>query len=190
MKEGSKNTDNRYSPEAYLALACEQSAVVSEVIGKYGHLSLEEYLERICPSFREPLQDRRDLLGVVKDYASDVLGEAAGVMVAQELAQCPVVMTANHHGVDFFAQSVQGTLLFSLAKRNGKNQGRVVPVFACGAVPLDTLTYPLGLLLYHGNTEHLDRIPRKLPVFPNRLRRTMVSVANSLDDRMVEKALR
>jgi hypothetical protein len=98
------------------------------------------------------------------------------------------VLTANHHGVDYFAQSIQGSLIFALNRIAGATPATTVPVFACGGVPLDNLTYPLGLLLYRVNYAELGAMPKKLPVFSNRFRREMVSAAAPFNPMMVQSA--
>jgi hypothetical protein len=106
---------------------------------------------------------------------------------SQDLTVSPVVLTANHHGVDYFAQSVQGSLFFYLHKRDGNASRTTIPIFSCGNVPLDNLTYPLGLLIYHVDADELGSIPKKMPVFSNRFRRTVVSVSVPIEKTMVKR---
>ena len=100
----------------------------------------------------------------------------------------PAVLTANHHGVDFLAQSVQGSLIFSLRKVGGK-PATTVPVFACGNIPLDNSTYPRGLLLYHVDRQASNiTLPVRLPIFQNRYRRKLVSIVDAFNEEMLKSA--
>ena len=76
----------------------------------------------------------------------------------------------------------------SFFKKNENGSGGTVPIFACGNVPLDNLTYPLGMLLYHVPGDALASMPKKLPIFSNRYRRAMVSVSAPFDAAMVQRA--
>ena len=176
------------SPEHYLDIVCSHSPVVCRTIEEYGDVLLADFLKDLAPDAGPSFQQRTDLVAVVYRYAAPLLGESMARKASQDLAASPVVLTANHHGVDFFAQSVQGSLFFSLYKSNGNASRATVPIFSCGSVPLDNLTYPLGLLLYHVNAAELGTLPKKMPVFSNRFRRTMVSVSGPIEETMVKRA--
>jgi hypothetical protein len=151
-------------------------------------MEIADFLNDLAPEAGTSFQQQSDLIEEVYRYAAPLLGESTAKRAATTISETPVVLTANHHGVDFFAQSLQGSLLFYLCKRIGNSSRVTVPIFACGSVPLDNLTYPLGLLLYHTNWNQLETMPRKLPIFSNRFRRAMVSVASALDKEMVQRA--
>jgi len=51
-------------------------------------------------------------------------------------------LTANHHGVDFFAQSVQSSLLFALGNAGYDFPRKTVTVFSFGNISFNNLTYP------------------------------------------------
>lgn len=186
VEESDRRLD--YPAESYLDLACKSSEVVDRTIQKYGEQSLAVYLTHLNPNSASPFQERHDLVDAVYRYAAPLLGVPAARGVSQDLLECPLVLTANHHGIDFFAQSVQGTLIFSLYKGNGRGGRATVPIFSCGAIPLDNVTYPLGLLLYRVPQGQIEKIPRKFPVFSNRVRRSVVSVAGPLDELMIKRA--
>jgi hypothetical protein len=176
------------SPHHYLEIVCSHSPVVCQTIEEYGDIPLASFLKKLAPDTGPSFQQRADLVEAVYRYAAPLLGESVARKASQDLVASPVVLTANHHGVDFFAQSVQGSLFFSFHKRNRNASGATVPIFSCGNVPLDNLTYPLGLLLYHVHADELGTIPKKMPVFSNRFRRTMVSVSVPLEEMMVKRA--
>ncbi len=173
--------------EKYLDAAKRQSPVVRQILGKYGKHSIFDFLKQLTPALKEPLQPREDLRQAVYEYVEPLLGTDVARKTSHDMDVSPVVLTANHHGVDYFSQSVQGSLLFSFFKKYLCSNGATVPIFACGNVPLDNLTYPLGLLLYHIRSDTLDAMPKKVPVFSNRYRRAMVSVSVPFDEDMVRR---
>ena len=102
--------------EQYLSAACKHSTVIDQTIDKFGDARLASYIELITSLGGESYQVSDDLLNVVYRYTLPLLGESVARQISVDLSICPVVLTANHHGIDFFAQSVQGNLLFSLKK--------------------------------------------------------------------------
>lgn len=175
--------------EFLLDAACLESRVIRETISAFGDSTLSEYLDNAVRVVNDPFQRRDDVIDAVYEYVAPLLGETVAKRVCGELEVCPVALTTNHHGVDFFAQSVQGSLIFSMRTVNG-GRARTVPVFACGGIPLDNLTYPQGLLLYHVGRGKLDSMPRKLPIFSNRLRRQTASLVEPIQEEMIERARR
>lgn len=171
--------------EQALALVSARSPVVKRTLDRFGSVCLIDYLRQSLSICETPLQSRNDLLEVVYRYTAPLLGGTIAEKAAQELQSSPAVLTANHHGVDFLAQSVQGSLLFSLREVGGK-PAATVPVFACGNVPLNNPTFPRGLLLYHADRGAPEfRLPIRLPVFLDRHKRQSVSVVEAYDAAML-----
>ena len=75
-----------------------------------------------------------------------------------------------------------------MVKNLQTNSLNTVPVFSCANIPLDNATYPQGMLFYLVKAEELRGMPKKLPVFSNRLRRQLVSSAPSFDKDMINRA--
>jgi hypothetical protein len=162
--------------------------VVKRALDSYGQTPLVDYLRQTLTICNSPLQSRNDLLEVVYRYAAPLLGETIAEQAAQELQTLPAVLTANHHGVDFMAQSVQGSLLFSL-REVGSKPAKTVPVFACGNVALNNPTYPRGLLLYNADRQAAEfKLPMRLPIFLDRDKRKSVSIVDAFDLKMIAKA--
>ncbi|WP_054691408.1 hypothetical protein [Desulfosarcina cetonica] len=182
------NASHRRASERYLDLACRQFPVLGNAIRNHGNRSLCEYLDLIQPSDIRPLQPIEDLLAVAEDYARSLLGETIARRLATDLERSPMILTANHHGIAYFAQDFQGNLIFSLNRKGEGTDLRTVPVFACGTVPLDNLTYPLGMLCYQALETGLDSIPNKIPIFSNKMRRQMVSSAKPFKMDMIHRA--
>jgi hypothetical protein len=180
---------NGFSAESCLDAACETFPVIRNAIKNYGDNTLYEYLNHIKSDLIAPAyQPMDDLLEAVKRNIKPLLGESIAKRTADEIEATPIVLTANHHGVVYFAQDFQGSLIFALDKFAGQNSGSPVPVFSCGTVPLDNLTYPLGLLLYRVGNGELETAPRKLPVFSNKVRRRLVSAADPVNEDMIKRA--
>lgn len=166
--------------QALLGTVCRRLPVVVRTLSRWGRLPLRDYLRHTLSTVEHGYQPRADLGAAVQAYAAPLLGAAAARRAGAALVDTPVALTANHHGVDYFAQSVQGSLLFALGAEAG-----VVPVLACAGVPLNNITYPRGALLYATDP---DRAPLRLPLFPDRYKRQLVCRAPALDRTMVERA--
>lgn len=176
--------------ERYLNIICKHSAVVSKTISGYGDGPLSDFLNYNCPETDTYLQKREDLLQVIYQYAAPLLGESIAYRAILDLDRCPIAVTANHHGVDFFAQSVQGSLIFFLMNVVKGTLSATVPIFSFGNVPLNNLTYPRGLLLYQVTLDYLESVPRRIPIFPDQFKRRMVSVVAGFQEKMVYQAVR
>lgn len=148
-------------------------------------LTLRQYVERLADfPPRAPLQDPEDLPKAAAAVLEPALGRTQAAGIADKLKDC--ALTANHHGVDCFAQSVQGNLLFrELLRCRGGGEG-ALPVLACGSVPLDNSSYGKGLLLF----DTLDgRYPLRVPVLPNRFNDSIVGLFPAMTRQQVDKAL-
>jgi hypothetical protein len=185
LKTDDCTTENDSLIEYYLAEIRKRVPIVDRTLELYGELPLSEYLDVVTKTASERYQSADDLGDAVYEYALPLLGEEVAAMAREELKQSPVVLTANHHGVDYFAQSVQGTLLFSQRKLPDGSPAKTVPIFACGSIPLDNMTYPRGALLYA--TEG-SKLPLRLPLFPDRMKRKMVSEVAKVNEEMIARA--
>jgi hypothetical protein len=181
--------DNHLSTaETYLEATCLNSPIINHTIDEYGDVALKDYFKELQPNRHDSYQERDDLIGIVYRYTKEILGDAIAYRTAKDLSENPIVLTANHHGIDYFSHSFQGSLLCSMAKKLQANSLNTVPVFSCANIPLDNATYPQGMLFYLVKAEQLKDVPKKLPVFPNRLRRQLVSSAPSFDKDMINRA--
>jgi hypothetical protein len=165
-----------------LDLARRSSPLVRDTLRRYSDAPLAELLGGLKVRHVRAWQERDDLLGVISDQTAALHGTAVADEVAADLRSHPIVPTSNHFGVDTFADSVQGTLLFSLRPGGPRN----VVVLGFGSISLNNLTYPMGLRLY--DSAGLNRVPQRLPVFANRLRHCAVIAAGPFDGLMVERA--
>lgn len=171
--------------EQSLALVRDRSVAIQKVLKSFSDITLGDYLSQALSVSKDPLQPRSDLVEIVYCYAKPLIGKSVAEKAAVELEAFPAVLTANHHGVDFLAQSIQGSLIFSLRKINNKS-AETIPVFACGSIALNNPTYPRGILLYQPETKsNKFSIPVRLPIFPDRYKRKTVSSVESYNSKMI-----
>jgi hypothetical protein len=174
--------------EGWLERVGQALPVVKRTLEQYGDLTVEEYLATQNQFSEVSFQPREDVAEVLYEHTQGLLGEEVARRTADEFLANPVVLTANHHGVDYFAQSVQGTLLFSWRNINGK-PATTIPVLACANVPLDNLTYPRGLILYpRVNGVEKPITPIRIPLFPDKIKREIVSCVRGINAQGVDNA--
>ena len=167
----------------------QQASTIARVLAEQGDCSVSEYVQQLGPSEHSSYQPVSDVADLLLDYVTPLLGREIAQAARDELMTQPLVLTANHHGVDFFAQSVQGTLLLSqreLRLEGVTRRARIVPVFACGSVAMNNLTYPRGALLYGAVDE---QVPLRLPIFPDRVKRQLVARTAPFDQGMLDRAI-
>lgn len=162
---------------------------VAQALSEYGDKTVAEYLQWVCSYSPDTVQPVDDLAVVITDYATPLLGPVLARQAAADIVNCPVALTTNHHGVDYFAQSVQGTLLFSLRRPQGQLL-KTVPVFACGNIPLDNITFPRGALLYGAPHGEESSPLTRVPLFSNKVRRQPVARVKGIDQAMLQQAFK
>ncbi|HBE76888.1 MAG TPA: hypothetical protein DDW65_03785 [Firmicutes bacterium] len=167
----------------------ERLPVIDRTIDRFGGQSLEDYCKAQPYHRPQPLQPINDLVEVVRSYCRPILGQEITSILAADLEKYPLVLTANHHGVDYFAQSFQGNLLFHYYRQKALGPAATIPVFSCGGVPLCNSSYPKGLLIYRASQPDTGEFPYRLSIFPNVLAQTQVLAAPRFQRNMVEKAI-
>ncbi len=141
-----------------------------------------------------PLPASDPLFGVVYSYAQRLLGKTIAMQLTRRLEASPDILTANHQGVDYYSQTVQGTLLFALSRLMHPDASpSVFPVLACGNVPLHNLTFPRGILLARHTTVRTGPTEKrqtavKIPIFPSRFQDTLVNQAPVYTGNMLQAA--
>lgn len=182
------NADSQKLTGQLLTTVCRQAPVIDRVLELSGDLTVKDYLQQICQVSQHSYQSRSDIADVIYEYLSPLLGEQIAERTAADFMHHPVALTTNHHGVDFFAQSVQGSLLFGLAKREIEGVS-TIPVFSCANVPLNNLTYPRGALLYGVECKE-GSWPLKLPFFSSKQRRQLVARVKGLTSATLQTVLK
>lgn len=178
------NYPERAAWRPLLRQAAQHSPALARALNEGAHLTLREYVQRMADFPEgEPLQDPEDLPAAAAEVLEPALGQAEAREVASALRGC--ALTANHHGVDCFAQSVQGNVLFRELLRCRGVERKTIPVLACGSVPLDNSSYGKGLLLF----DTLDgKYPLRVPVIPNRFNDSIVGLFPAIAREQVERA--
>jgi len=178
------------SASAYLDMVCQKLPVAKNILNTFGHMALGAYAERFngppCPA----LQPRDDIRQAVFDQIHHVLGKNAATRTAGDLMASGTVMTTTHLGIDYFANSVQGNLIYGGGILTGRPEKTTIPVFCFGNVPLNSSTFARGLLVYSAKPGVSRELPLRLPVFPDSEKRTMVSLAKPFTLAMVQRAVK
>ena len=117
------------------------------VDGEEGKLSLRDYAAALAPSEVPPLQDGDDLIALAEAEAARIYTPETGTALRAELEERFLALTANHHGVDFHPEFLQGDMLVALGCKHA------VPLFACGGVPCNNMSFPRGILLPPRSTD-------------------------------------
>lgn len=157
---------------------------VRQILSDFGEVTLESYISQVADfPMQQPLAPVQDVAVCTKDQLVPLLGEQAAADAAAAFVDC--AFTAPHHGVDSFAPSVQGNLLYRrlLEQRGGK--AKVVPVLAFGLVSLCNASYGRGLLIYDTLT---GNAPLKLPVIPSKYENSVVSFFPGFNREMIQKS--
>ena len=158
---------------------------VDALLSRYETTKLCDYVAQLGQPNAPGFQGNQDFITEVANYTRETLGSEIGEAVSADLQGMPQLLTANHHGIDTFAQSTQSNLLFSMRKRADGSPAKTVPVLACGSVPMNNLTYPRGLLIYAGGTASGNGGICKLPIFPDSHKRKLVSIASPFTAEML-----
>ncbi|WET76257.1 hypothetical protein P3102_19175 [Amycolatopsis sp. QT-25] len=170
------------------ALATEYSRPMRKLLTEFGSHSLGTLVDHLRDQPSRGWQPRDDFVRAVHREATGLYGAATADAARRELLTAAAVPTANHFGVDTFADSVQGTLLLASVRPDSRRHALVVLGF--GSISMNNLTYPMGLRLYDDPGDGaLERIPLRLPVLPNRVKRSTVRAAGPWDRTMLIRAL-
>lgn len=174
--------------DAYLSdIRCSLPSV-DAVLSRYNSMKLRDYVTELVRRRVSGFQSGQDFIDECVVYTRETLGERSAAALRDDLGRNPSVLTANHHGIDTFAQSTQTNLLFALRNGSDGELAKTVPVLACGSIPLNNLTYPRGLLVYStGDAAGPGEIFR-LPIFPDSQKRTLVSRCRPFTTEMLERA--
>ena len=181
---------SQYSASEYLEMVCQKLPVVKNILDTFGHMSLGLYTERFNIPPGPAVQPRDDIRQAAFDQIYPVLGENIAARTANDLMASGTVMTTTHLGIDYFANSVQGNLIYGAGILTGRRKGTTIPIFCFGNVPLNSSTFARGLLVYGTETDISRKIPLRLPVFPNNEKRTMASLAKPFTMAMQQRAIK
>jgi hypothetical protein len=168
---------------------------LDNLIRTRGTTRIQTWCRDFCSPWAHPLATSDPLFHVVYHRVARLLGASTAAALTAHLEAMPNVLTANHLGLDCYSQTLQGTLLFALARLRTTNAPPVFPVLACGNIPLNNLTYPQGLLLARTIETRSGRhettwAPAKIPIFPRRLQHALAGSLEPFTPAMLQKARR
>lgn len=173
----------------YLEMVCHKLPVVKTILDTLGNMSLEAYTERFNTPPGPSFQSRNDIRQAVFEQIYPILGKDLASRTANDLMASGTVMTTTHLGIDYFANSVQGNLIYGARTLMGLRKGTTIPIFCFGNVPLNSSTFARGLLVYATGSDVKKQLPLRLPVFPNNENRTMTSLAKPFTKAMQQRAI-
>ncbi|PLX78688.1 MAG: hypothetical protein C0616_13510 [Desulfuromonas sp.] len=177
----------------YVASLGGPKAGVIDVLTKQGDKRLKQYVQDFAVNRSQPLQSRKDLVRMVSIHTERLFGPGLANAMVARLERQSVVLTANHHGVDYHPIYVQGTVLYALPELLGQSDRppgheAVVPVFSFGSVSLNNATFPRGILL-PAFPHPREQSSHRIGVFPDRLKHTMVSFTPPMTRKMITAAM-
>lgn len=175
-----------------LEMVCQTLPVVKNILNTLGHLPLGVYAERFNTPPSPGVQPRDDIKEAVFEQVCPVLGKNIASRTANTVTESGTVMTTTHLGIDYFANSVQGNLIYSAGGLTGKDKGKgtTIPIFCFGNVPLNSSTFARGLLVYTTGSDVRKKLPLRLPIFPDNQKRTMASTARPFTLAMQQRAIK
>lgn len=174
-----------------MELAEENLPVVKRTILEYGDKGIDFYLKSINHnSGTTSIDPRKDFINAVVDYLEPLLGQDVANRVANDIETFPVILTANHHGIEYLPQFMQGNILYYICRLINDKNSSTVPVLSCGGVPMRNCSYARGILMYEIEAEGINDLPCKLPVFPDKYRQAMVNLMPPFTESFVNNALK
>ncbi|MBW7995143.1 MAG: hypothetical protein FVQ81_00950 [Candidatus Glassbacteria bacterium] len=168
---------------------------ISRIITEKGHLTVLEYATGFFDYRARPIQPIDDFIEVVCKYSEGLLGRKNAELLEKCFGEKSVVLTANHHGVSYKSITLQGEIIFSLPGifSGGKKTLPILPVLACGIVPLSNCTFPRGIVLSREIEATVSPGEKKLlnlkfPLIPGSKSQCLVSLAPPVGREQLNKA--
>lgn len=163
--------------------------VVGKTLLAYGEMPVSQYIANLKKTASTTVQPRADLVQAVMDYTNPLLGEQTAKRVSMELDRDGRVLTANHHGVDYFAQSVQSNILYYLESLCAGRPVHTIPVLSCAGISVSNSSFPRGLLVYDAVPGQTGELPLRLPLLPDSWSQRVVVYAPPFTKTAVHKVV-
>jgi hypothetical protein len=176
--------------DEYLQNLCAKSPSLENTIKSYGKSTIKDFILKINDQQSKDYDQTQGLSKIIYDYVSPLLGREIALQTISAINKQKISLTANHHGVDYFAQSAQGTMLFTIMLRQQNVKQRAIPVIACANISLNNITYPRGILIYGVRKNIINEIPYKIPLFPDRYKTRAVWNIPPINKEYVKMALK
>lgn len=177
---------------------CQLRSAIPEAVacaeGRAGEFSLSAYSESFASggiqdgtarrqrAEAQPLQDGGDIIALAEAKAASLFSPQTGKAVCRELENRFAALTANHHGMDFHAEFLQGNFIFALASRYA------VPVFSWGGVPCSNAAFTRGVLFAPRSADTAAMY--RFSLLPNTYRRVFVSAGKPYEKTCINAGLR
>ncbi len=150
-------------PDQFMALCAERSLTFKTWAerGERMETLIREQAEKIRRNRKvSSLLSPEDFYARVRAHTAERLGEETAERT-EAAARLGAVLTADHHGGLYCAQSFQTDLLFGEILKELGNRDPLIPIMPGGQVELDSSTFARGLCVYADPNGK-----RKLPIYP------------------------
>lgn len=164
----------------------EKAPTLYKAVTNYGDISVLDYLKQLKPNNQETSESNQELLQAVYEVTQELFGEEKAIQTKKILEETKLLHTANHFGIEYLPQCVQGNLLYYQWLTIHYKRTNVVPLFACTTVSMRSENFPRGILNYYDLSGKKN--PLKVPILTNKNRSVMVGCAEGFQKEMVEKA--
>lgn len=171
--------------ELLMSQVHEEAPLLREVDDKFGDWTLEKYLDAICPASCSSVLPDCDVSEAINEYLLPLVGEKVAKEAAIQVEKQKLLLTANHHEVEFCVQSFQGNILYDALLKGKGFSGNVVPILSNTTVNMSNANFPRGMMIYH--TKNKEEL-LKIPIFPFKMRNSLVAAADPFTRSMVESA--
>lgn len=152
-----------------------EAPLLEESQQRYGNLTLGEYCDMLARKGQEVTEEimpSGDVTEAVRAYLSPLVGEEPAEQTAQQVLEQKLLLTANHHEVEYCVQALQGNLLYDyVIEKMGFKEG-IVPIFSNTTVNMSNENFPRGIQVYHTHTQM-----ERFPIFPFKQRNSLVAAA-------------
>jgi hypothetical protein len=159
-----------------LSAVMERRPTLKSIIDSYGERSLYEYSDGFKIGEVPTTEEYQQFVRIAEEETERILGKELAVRLSGRLAQNSAILTANHHGPEWLDITINGDLVFALPDIL-QQKGGIVPIFAFGDVPLNNLTWPIGIIVGE----------RKIKLFPDSFKQTLVTHAPPLTPQHILK---
>lgn len=160
--------------------------LLKECMEKYDDYTLKEYFKVIKHKDVEEIESSKDLICAVKNYLSEFIEYDLVEKIANQILNQKIILTANHHEVEFCVQSVQGNILYDKYLESIKINSNLVPIFSNTTVNMSNSNFPRGVMIYDTNNFNI----LKVPIFPFKQRNNLVYASSPFTKEMVNNSIK
>ncbi len=104
LKKNDVPTGQPSKIESLMQLAGEASPALAHSLKTFRECSVGSFLSQIQMNANDAYQSCDDLLTYIEGYVSRTLDPETAARAVNDIRKHPMILTANHHGVDYFSQ--------------------------------------------------------------------------------------